>query len=70
MTKQLVWYGHVDRMTEERLPKKLLDWVLPGKRRRGRPMKGLGQGVLEENEKLWEDRGLWRLRVAKRQRAL
>ena len=76
MTKQLVWYGHVNRMTEERLPKKILDWVPPGRRRRGRPVKGWRQGVLHEMrecqlpEGLWEDRGLWRLGVADRQRAL
>ena len=76
MTKQLVWYGHVNRMTEERLPKKMLDWVPPGRRRRGRPVRGWRQGVLNEirdcqlPDDLWEDRALWRLGVAQRQRAL
>jgi len=76
MTKQLVWYGHVNRMTEERLPKKMLDWVPPGRRRRGRPVRGWRQGVLNEMREcqlpddLWEDRAMWRLGVVKRQRAL
>ena len=35
MTKQLVWYGHVQRMADDRLPKKVLDWVPPGRKRRG-----------------------------------
>ena len=31
MIRQLDWYGHVNRMTDEGLPKKMLDWVfLPG----------------------------------------
>ena len=38
--KQLKCYGHVMRMTEDRFPRKLLEWVPPGRRRRrirGRP---------------------------------
>ncbi|CAH0386587.1 unnamed protein product [Bemisia tabaci] len=46
--KQLVWYGHVRRMTDDRLPKQVFDWVPPGRRRRGRPMKGWRQGVEAE----------------------
>ncbi|KAJ4448081.1 hypothetical protein ANN_10093 [Periplaneta americana] len=35
--KQLTWYGHVRRMPEERLPKMVLEWCSPGRRRKGRP---------------------------------
>jgi hypothetical protein len=35
--KQLVWYGHLQRMSEERWPKKILEWTPHGRRRRGRP---------------------------------
>ena len=76
MSRQLCWYGHVQRMSEERLPKQVLDWVPPGKRRRGRPVKGWRQGVDEEMlrcqlpDNLWEDRHMWRLGVVERQSAL
>ncbi|CAH0385949.1 unnamed protein product [Bemisia tabaci] len=39
VTKQLVRYGHVQPMADDRLARKVLDWVPPGRRRRGRPAK-------------------------------
>ena len=36
-TKQLKWYGHVQRMEEGRLPKKVMKRSPPGRRKRGRP---------------------------------
>ena len=36
-TKQLKWYGHVQRMEEGRMPKKVMKWSPPGRRKRGRP---------------------------------
>jgi hypothetical protein len=36
-TKQLQWYGHVQRMEEGRLPKRVLEWRPSGRRKRGRP---------------------------------
>ena len=36
-TKQLQWYGHVQRMEEGRLPKEVMKWCPPGRRKRGRP---------------------------------
>ena len=32
-TKQLKWYGHVQRMEEGRLPKKVMKWSPPGRRK-------------------------------------
>ena len=34
---QQVWYGHTVKMDETRLPKKILEWIPPGKRIQGRP---------------------------------
>jgi hypothetical protein len=36
-TKQLKWYGHVQRMEEGRFPKQVMKWNPPGRRKRGRP---------------------------------
>ena len=35
--KQLKWYGHVRRMKEEHIVRRMIDVDIPGKRRRGRP---------------------------------
>ena len=34
--KRLNWYGHIRRREEDNLPRKMMDMVVPGKRRRGR----------------------------------
>ena len=33
-TKQLQWYGHVQRIEEGRLPKEVMKWSPPGRRKR------------------------------------
>jgi hypothetical protein len=37
--KRLQWYGHVERMHEERLPKLIMEWIPGERRKRGRPRK-------------------------------
>ena len=63
------WYGHVQRMEEGRLPKEVMKWRPPGKRKRGRPkltwaegIRGLmgEKGLMEED---WNDRGNWRKKI-------
>ena len=44
-TKQLKWYGHVQRMEEGRLPKKVMKWSPPGRRKRGRPKITWAEGI-------------------------
>ena len=68
-TKQLQWYGHVQRMEEGRLPKEVMKWRLPGRRKRGRPKLSWAEGIrgmmgekglLDED---WNDRHNWRKRI-------
>jgi hypothetical protein len=42
---QLTWYGHVQRMTEGRLPKIALNWMPKQRRARGRPKKNWMEGI-------------------------
>ena len=44
-TKQLQWYGHVQRMEEGRLPKGVMKWRPPGRRKRGRPKRIWTDGI-------------------------
>ena len=70
--KQLVWFGHVKRMDEERIPKKALEWIPPERRKRGRPMRSWMDEVNEamssrnlEIVNVW-DREMWELATEKR----
>jgi hypothetical protein len=38
--QRISWLGHLERMEEDRMPKKIFTQELEGTRRRGRPMKG------------------------------
>ena len=44
-TKQLQWYGHVQRMEDGRLPKRVMKWRPPGRRKRGRPKLTRAEGI-------------------------
>jgi len=44
-TKQLQWYGHVQRMEEGRLPKEVMKWSPPGRRKRGRHKLAWAEGI-------------------------
>ena len=58
--KQLTWYGHVQRMAEERLPEIALKWMPKQKRARGKPKKNWMEGIKKAmnernlNEGQWE----------------
>jgi hypothetical protein len=64
--KRLRWFGHVKRMTGNRLPLKILEWEPEGKRRRRRPKERWIDGVrrsmtnhgLREEDNI--DRDRWR----------
>ena len=44
-TKQLQWYGHVQRIEEGRLPKEVMKWRPPGRRKPGRPKLTWAEGI-------------------------
>ena len=68
------WYGHVLRMSDERLPKQVLDWRPEGRRRVGRPKdtwrRTLTRETIQKNlreadvRQKAEDRATWRSFVA------
>jgi hypothetical protein len=68
-TIQLRCYGHVQRMEERRLPKEVMKWRPPGRRKRGRPKLTWAEGIrglmgekrlMEED---WNDRSNWRKKI-------
>ena len=70
--KRLIWYGHVQRMPEERWPKKMLDWIPNRRRKRGRPRRAWRENIQLEMEWRnlqygdWENRKEWRAGCGKR----
>ena len=52
--KRLVWYGHIQRMGEDRWQKKVLNWIPPERLKRGRPPKSW-KGEIQQT---MENRGL------------
>jgi hypothetical protein len=66
--KQLKWYGHMKRMEEHGLPKKIYEWTPTERKKRGRPRNTWkkkakqamdGRYYLQEEDYL--DRNRWRL---------
>ena len=67
---RLIWWGHVTRMGEARLPKRLVGSAVEGRRSRGRPRRRYLDSVRsdfevigltsEEASKLALNRGSWR----------
>ena len=44
-TKQLQWYGYVQRMDQRKLSKDIMKWSPPGRRKRGRPKFNWAEGI-------------------------
>jgi len=68
-TPQLKWYGYVQRMEEGRLPKIVMKWSPPGRRKRGRPKATWAEGIIglmvEKGliEEDWKDRDKWKKKI-------
>ena len=66
---RLRWYGHVMRRDQEYVGRKIMEMVLSGKRRRGRPKRRFLDVVKEDMEEVGaketdiEDRMMWRMMI-------
>jgi hypothetical protein len=66
--QRISWLGHLERMEEDRIPKKIFTQVLEGTRRKGRPRKGwreeVERGIQVLGVRRWRelviDREKWR----------
>ena len=67
--KRLNWYGHIRRRKEDNLSRKIMDMVVPGKRRRGRPRRRWIDNNREDMSKykltadMTENRQYWKMMV-------
>jgi hypothetical protein len=74
--KRLQWFGHVQRMPEEKIPKLIMEWIPEERRKRGRLRKTRMEGVqasmtarnLEQDH--WKNRGEWSLVSGRRRQLL
>ena len=70
--KQLIWYGHVERMDPTRLPKIMIHWKPEGRKQRGRPRRTWKDGIyatmyvkdIRMGE--WNNRRQWNRKVGRR----
>ena len=73
-TRQLIWYGHVMRMLEDRWPKRAMNYVPRKRRKRGRPAKTWMEGIrnaMEDRaigEEEWQEKKRWRSKCGMRHR--
>jgi len=66
--KQLIWYGHVERMDPTRLPKIMINWRPEGRKKRGLPRRTWKDGIytamserdLRMGEWTIEGNGIWK----------
>ena len=64
--QRISWLGHIERMEEDRMPKKIFTQELEGTRRRGRSRKGWKEDVERDLQALGVRR--WRQLVADRKK--
>ncbi|KAG8309784.1 hypothetical protein J6590_076967 [Homalodisca vitripennis] len=74
--KQLVRFGHVNRIDEERLPTILMEWLPTERRKWGRPRETWKQGISKAMSERnlgpgdWNDRKEWKLGIGRRPHTL
>jgi len=64
--KELIWYGHVERMDPTRIPKIMIHWKPKGRKKRGRPRRTWKDGIYTDmNERMgeWNNRRQWNMKV-------
>jgi len=72
--KQLIWYGHVERMDPMRLPKIMIHWKPEGRNKRGRRRRTWKDGIYTAmNERdlrmgEWNNRRQWNMKVGRRRK--
>lgn len=72
--KQLIWYGHVERMNNTRWPKKIINWQPRGRRKQGRPklewQKSVHKAMSERNLSTEDctNRTGWKLGIGQRRK--
>jgi hypothetical protein len=70
--KQLIWYGHVERMDPTRLTKSMIHWKLEGRKKRGRPRRTWKDGIYTATNERdlrmgeWNNRRQWNKKVGRR----
>ena len=70
--KQLIWYGHVERMDPTRLQRIMIHWKPEGRKKRGRPWRTCKDGIYTAmNERdlrrgEWNNRRQWNMKVGRR----
>jgi len=64
--QRISWLGHLERMEEDRMPKKIFTQELEGTRRRGRPRKGWEEEVERDLQVMGARR--WRNLVMEREK--
>ena len=70
--KQLIWYGHVERMDPTRLPKIMIHWKPEGRKQQGRPWRTwkdeIYTAMYERDLRIgeWNNRRQWNMKVGTR----
>jgi Tfp pilus assembly pilus retraction ATPase PilT len=56
--KRLQWYRHVKRITEDKIPKLIMEWIPEERRKRGRPKNVHGRSTNSHDSKKFRTRSV------------